>query len=57
MRVFLATGDFDTAIAELDAYLAAPGMWSIEGLLPDPRMDGIREHPGFQELVRKYQRA
>jgi TolB-like protein/DNA-binding winged helix-turn-helix (wHTH) protein/Tfp pilus assembly protein PilF len=54
--VFAAAGDADSAIAELDQYLSKPAVWSIEGLLPDPRLDTIREHPRFLELVDKYKR-
>jgi len=56
IRVFVPAGDFDSAIEALDAYLAAPGRWSIEGLLPDPRLDPIRDDPRFQVLVDKYSR-
>jgi TolB-like protein/Flp pilus assembly protein TadD len=56
IRVFMPAGDYDAAIEELDAYLAGPGMWSIEGLLPDPRLDPIRDDPRFQALVEKYKR-
>jgi len=56
IRVFAAAGDSDAAIEELDTYLAAPGFWSIEGLLPDPRLDPIRDDPRFQALVDKYSR-
>lgn len=56
IRVFLRAGANARAISELDAYLAHPGAWSIEGLLPDPRLDGIRDDPEFQALVAKYRR-
>jgi len=56
IRVFAPAGAINTAIEELDAYLAAPGVWSIEGLLPDPRLDPIRDDPRFQALVEKYSR-
>ena len=46
-----------SAIYELDKYLAGPAPWSIEGLLPDPRLDPIREDPRFVVLVKKYQRG
>jgi serine/threonine-protein kinase len=56
IRVLVPAGDHDGAIEELDAYLAEPGRWSIEGLLPDPRLDPIRDEPRFQALVEKYKR-
>ena len=47
IRVFVPAGDFDSALQELDNYLGARGArWSIEGLLPDPRLDPIRDDPG-----------
>jgi hypothetical protein len=54
--VFAAAGNAESAIAELDQYLSVPAVWSIEGLLPDPRLDSIRDHPQFLELVEKYKR-
>jgi hypothetical protein len=54
IKVFLAAGDHDTAIVELHAYLSSPAVWTIKGLLPDPRLDPIRDHPGFIELVQKF---
>jgi hypothetical protein len=54
--VLLPAGATDAAIDELDAYLEAPGRWSIEGLLPDPRLDPIRDDPRFLALVEKYRR-
>jgi TolB-like protein/DNA-binding winged helix-turn-helix (wHTH) protein/Tfp pilus assembly protein PilF len=53
---FVAAGDYGTAIDELDTYLAAPAVWSIEGLLPDPRLDPIRNDRRFKGLVAKYSR-
>jgi tetratricopeptide (TPR) repeat protein len=54
--IFVAAGDYDSALKELDVYLSAPGEWSIEGLLPDPRLDPIRDDRRFQALVEKYKR-
>ena len=54
--VIAAAGDSDTAIEELDAYLSSPGYWSIEGILPDPRLDPIRDDTRFDALVEKYSR-
>ena len=56
VRVLLPAGAHSVAIEELDAYLAAPGEWSIEGLLGDPRLDAIRDDPRFLTLVEKYRR-
>ncbi len=56
VRVFVSAQDHEAAIEELDAYLDVPGGWSIEGLLPDPRLDPIRDDPRFLALVEKYSR-
>jgi tetratricopeptide (TPR) repeat protein len=56
VRIFAAAGDTDAAIEELDAYLSVPNFWSIEGLLPDPRLDPIRDDSRFEALVEKYRR-
>ncbi len=54
--ILIPAGDHDAAIEGLDTYLAGYGQWSIEGLLPDPRLDPIRDDPRFQALVDKYSR-
>jgi len=51
IKVFLAAGEYETALQELDSYLSAPSVWSIEGLLPDPRFDPIRDDPRFTSLI------
>lgn len=56
VRVLAPAGEAGTAIELLDDYLAAPGQFCIEGLLPDPRLDPIRDDPRFVALVEKYQR-
>jgi len=56
-RVLIPAGAYDRALGILDEYLSVPGwVWSIEGLLPDPRLDPIRDDPRFQALVEKYKR-
>jgi hypothetical protein len=56
IRVLAPAGDVDAVIEQLDAYLASPGFWSIEGILPDPRLDSVRDDPRFLALVKKYRR-
>jgi hypothetical protein len=55
-HVLAPAGLNDDAIEQLDAHLTEPGQWSIEGLLPDPRLNPIRGDPRFQDLVDKYRR-
>ena len=54
--VFIPAGDYDRAIELLDAHFATPVGWTIEGLSRDPRLDPIRDHPGWLALVEKYAR-
>jgi len=56
IHAYLDAGEPDSAIAELARLLEAPAVWSIEGLLPDPRLDPIREDPRFTALVAKHRR-
>ena len=56
-RVFAPAGAFDDAFACLEAYLAGPGMWSIEGLAADPLLDPLRSDARFERLVARYGRA
>jgi hypothetical protein len=56
LGVFLPAGDHDRAIELLDEHFATPVGWTIEGLSHDPRLDPIRDHPGWLALVEKYKR-
>jgi hypothetical protein len=57
-RVYAPLGAVEDVVRELDVFLAEPGgSWSIEGLLPDPRIDPVREHPDFVALVERYRRS
>lgn len=56
LRVFAPLADWDTVITELDAYLSAPGWYSIDGILLDPRLDPIRNDPRLLALAEKYKR-
>lgn len=53
---FAPSGNVDLTVAQLEAHLAAGSQWSIEGLLPDPRFDLVRDDPSFQALVQRYRR-
>jgi tetratricopeptide (TPR) repeat protein len=56
VNVFIPAGDHDRAIELLDEHLATPVGWTVEGLSRDPRLDPIRDHPGWLALVEKYKR-
>jgi TolB-like protein/Tfp pilus assembly protein PilF len=56
VRVLIPAQAHEAAIQELDDYFSTPRRWSIEGLLPDPRLDPIRDDPRFVALVEKYKR-
>jgi len=54
--VFAPLGDVESTVAELDAYLSGRSTFTIEGMLPDPRFDPVRDDPRFQALVERYRR-
>jgi TolB-like protein/Flp pilus assembly protein TadD len=54
--VFIPAGDYDRAIELMDEHFATPVGWTIEGASRDPRLDPIRDHPGWLALVEKYKR-
>jgi tetratricopeptide (TPR) repeat protein len=56
LGVFIPAGDYDRAIELLDEHFATPVGWTVEGLSRDPRLDPIRDHPGWLALVEKYSR-
>jgi tetratricopeptide (TPR) repeat protein len=56
LRVLIRTGEVEAALDELDAYFSVPAVWSLEGVLPDPRLDPIRDHPRFVALREQYER-
>lgn len=55
-RVFVPAGQADLAFEALETYLEGNGMWSIEGLAPDPAFDPIRDDPRFAQLLATYGR-
>ena len=56
LRVFVPAGEYDSAIQNLEEYLANPGEWSIEGLAGDPRLASIVNDPRFASLLETYGR-
>ncbi len=51
VRVLAPAGAVDELIEQLDDYLAYPGLWSLEGMLPDPRFDAVRDDPELRQFV------
>jgi DNA-binding winged helix-turn-helix (wHTH) protein/tetratricopeptide (TPR) repeat protein len=56
IRVLIPLGDHAPALSELEDYLRGPGLWSIEALALDPRLDPIRGDAHFAALVERYGR-
>ena len=52
--VYTMTGEFDAAVETFDRVLSVPSVWSIEALLIDPRIEPLRDHAGFLELVERH---
>ena len=52
----IAAGEHDRAIEELEAYLAGPGRWTIEGLVVDVGLAPIRDDPRVLELLARHRR-
>ncbi len=55
--IYVMTGEPEAAIETFDRLLSVPCVWSIELLLLDPRIDPLRDHPAFEELVHKHRRS
>ena len=53
--IYAMVGEQEAAIEQLDRYLSVPADWSIEGLLHDPLIDLLRDHPRFQALLEREQ--
>lgn len=54
VRIHAILGQRDAAIAELDRYLSGPGHMSLRGLMGEPDFATLRDAPGFQALLDKY---
>ena len=53
-RIFMMVGEHEEAVRKLDFLLSVPAEVSVAGLLSDPTWAPLRNHPGFQELIRKH---
>ncbi len=47
-------GQHEAALEQLDAALSVPSILSVAWLRKDPRWDGLRDLPSFEELLRKH---
>jgi DNA-binding winged helix-turn-helix (wHTH) protein/predicted Zn-dependent protease len=57
VRVLVPLGDDEEALNELGDYLSKPGgIWSIEGLRRDPRLERLHDNPRFAALEETYGR-
>ena len=54
-RVYTRVGELDAALEEIDSILERPGFISVAMLELDPRWEPLREHPGYRELIEKYE--
>lgn len=50
----LRVGAIDEALKCLEEYLSHPSFWSLRALRLDPRLDALKDHPGFQRLVERF---
>lgn len=55
-RIFVMVGEHEEAIKKLDFLLSVPAEISVPGILADPTWAQLRNHPDFQELIRKHRR-
>jgi tetratricopeptide (TPR) repeat protein len=53
--IHILLGERDQAIEKLDQVLRLPNMLTVNRLKLDPWYDSLRDHPGFQSLLVKYE--
>jgi tetratricopeptide (TPR) repeat protein len=54
LRVFTLANARELALDHLDQYFAGPGWQSIEGVIADPRLEGLVDDSGVQTLLSRY---
>ena len=55
VEVYVAVGEYDAAIDQLEILLSIPSELSANLVRLDPIYDPLRDHPRFQALLEKYQ--
>jgi TolB-like protein/Flp pilus assembly protein TadD len=55
--IYVMTGEHDAAVETFEQLLTRPSAWSIELFLLDPRIDPLRDHAGFRDLVDRLRAA
>ncbi len=56
-EIYTMVGDSDAAIAQLEQVLAVPSQYSVNWLRLAHTWDPLRDHPRFQALLVKYEKA
>ncbi len=49
--IYASVGEPDSAVARLEHYFSGAHIWSAKAIALDPRLDGLKDHTGFQALV------
>jgi len=52
--IYISTGMFDKAMDDIEYLLSRPSNLSVNQIKLDPLYDPIRDHPRFQEVLKKY---
>jgi len=53
--IYVMTGEYEPAIDMLDSLMSIPAGLGLYDLRHHPKWDPLRDHPRFQELVKKYE--
>jgi tetratricopeptide (TPR) repeat protein len=53
-RIYAMVGDYEAAISQLEYLMSIPGDLGVGALRLDPAWKPLRNHPRFQNLLRRY---
>jgi tetratricopeptide (TPR) repeat protein len=53
--IYTMVGELDAALDQIEYLLSIPSFISVHTLQVDPRLDPLREHPRYREIIEKYQ--